>query len=237
MAALQPGRALSVLTWGAAGQIVASPGQLDALGRAIDSPTGPLAPLAAYLADAYGPAGARIMTGTWAEAMRGLIAAGGISRSRAAEITCPALLITGSDDEFCPPGLVAGMAASGAENSLKWRRRSPGSRLARGLAGRHAGELAQRVKRRAPPPGRGTGWSLVLADQVAVGRAEKPEDPRSAQFRRPVWRPRHDVEVHVRETLRLGKLRQVGFWQPVTADRAREARTCQSPRKQAFSFG
>ena len=63
MAALQPRRALSVLTWGAAGQIVASPGQLDALGRAIDNPTGPLAPLAAYLADAYGPAGARIMTG------------------------------------------------------------------------------------------------------------------------------------------------------------------------------
>ena len=62
MAALQPRRALSVLTWGAAGQIVASPGQLDALGRAIDNPTGPLAPLAAYLADAYGPAGARIMT-------------------------------------------------------------------------------------------------------------------------------------------------------------------------------
>ena len=45
--------------------------------------------------------------------MRGLIAAGGdISRSRAAEITCPVLMITGSDDEFCPPGLVAEMAGA-----------------------------------------------------------------------------------------------------------------------------
>jgi len=107
MAALQPGRALSVVTWGAVGQIVASPQQLDALAHVIDHPDGPLKELAAYLAQAYGADGARIMTRSWAAAMRELIDAGGdISRSRAPSITCPALMIAGSADPFCPPGLV-----------------------------------------------------------------------------------------------------------------------------------
>jgi len=111
MAALKPGRALSVVTWGAAGQIVASPQQLDALAHVIDRPDGPLKALAAYLAQAYGADGARIMTGTWAGAMRELIGAGGdISRSRAPSISCPALLIAGSGDPFCTPELVRDMA-------------------------------------------------------------------------------------------------------------------------------
>jgi len=111
MAALEPSRALSVVTWGAAGQVVASPEQLDELAHAVDRPHGPLVVLAAYLAQAYGADGARIMTQSWAQAMRELIAAGGdISRSRAPSITCPALLITGSSDPFCPPELVRDMA-------------------------------------------------------------------------------------------------------------------------------
>jgi pimeloyl-ACP methyl ester carboxylesterase len=111
MAALQPGRALSVVTWGAAGRIVASPEQLDELAHVVDRPTGPLVTLAAYLAEAYGAGGARIITESWAQAMREIIATGGdISRSRAPSITCPALLITGSGDPFCPPGLVYDMA-------------------------------------------------------------------------------------------------------------------------------
>ena len=113
MAALQPGRALSVVTWGAVGQIVASPQQLDALAHVIDHPDGPLKELAAYLAQAYGADGARIMTGSWAEAMRELIGAGGdMSRSRAPSITCPALMIAGSADPFCPPGLVRDMTSA-----------------------------------------------------------------------------------------------------------------------------
>lgn len=111
MAALEPARALSVVTWGAAGRIVASPDQLDELAHAVDRPTRPLVTLAAYLAEAHGADGARIMTESWAQAMREIIAAGGdISRSRAPSITCPALLITGSGDPFCPPGLVRDMA-------------------------------------------------------------------------------------------------------------------------------
>ena len=45
--------------------------------------------------------------------MRQIIDAGGdVSRSRASLITCPALLITGSGDPFCPPGLVRDMAGA-----------------------------------------------------------------------------------------------------------------------------
>ena len=111
MAGLEPARALSVVTWGAAGQIVASPDQLDELAHVVDRPGGPLKELAAYLAEAYGADGARIMTESWAGAMREIIGAGGdVSRSRAPSITCPALLITGSYDPFCPPALVRDMA-------------------------------------------------------------------------------------------------------------------------------
>lgn len=111
MAALDPGRALSVVTWGAAGQIVASRGMLDGLARVVDDPIDPLKALAAYLVEAYGTDNARIMSGSWAQALSGIIDAGGdVSRSRASLITCPALLITGTYDPFCPPSLVREMA-------------------------------------------------------------------------------------------------------------------------------
>jgi valacyclovir hydrolase len=104
MAALRPGCALSVFTWGAIGQITASHADLDELATAITSPGDALAPLAAYLTDAYGPDNATIMTQTWSAAMRGILDDGGdISRSLAAKIRCPALLVAGTYDEFCPP--------------------------------------------------------------------------------------------------------------------------------------
>ena len=111
MAALEPHRALSVLTWGAAGTVEASEDQLTAVARAVDDPTQELRSLAAYLAEAYGPDGARVMTATWADAMRAIIEDGGdISRSLAPRITCPALLMTGTYDWLCPPDLVRAMA-------------------------------------------------------------------------------------------------------------------------------
>jgi valacyclovir hydrolase len=104
MAALRPGCALSVFTWGAIGQIVASHADLDELAAAITSPSDELAPLAAYLTAAYGTANATIMTQTWSSAMRSILDAGGdISRSLAARIRCPALLVAGTYDKFCPP--------------------------------------------------------------------------------------------------------------------------------------
>jgi pimeloyl-ACP methyl ester carboxylesterase len=111
MAALRPGCALSVFTWGATGQIVASDADLDELATAITSPAGAMAPLAAYLADAYGTANATIMTQTWASSMRGILEAGGdISRSLAARIRCPALLVAGTYDKFCSPEMTREMA-------------------------------------------------------------------------------------------------------------------------------
>jgi len=111
IAALEPARARSVVTWGAAGQIVATPEELTAIAVAVDAPDDLLRPLAAYLVEAYGEQSARIMTASWAEAMRGIVDAGGdISRRRAELITCPALLIAGTYDPFCPADLVREMA-------------------------------------------------------------------------------------------------------------------------------
>ena len=112
LAELRPGLPLSVVTWGAAGRLVAPPGSLDAIANAIDQPVPELAPLAAYLAEAYGPDNARIMVGSWAAAMREMVTAGGdISASAAHTICCPALLMTGTDDPYCPPELVRELAA------------------------------------------------------------------------------------------------------------------------------
>ena len=111
IAALEPARARSVITWGAAGQIVATSEELAALATIVDTPDDSLLPLAAYLVQAYGAQNARIMAASWAEAMRGIVGAGGdISRHRAGLITCPALLIAGTYDRFCPPDLVREMA-------------------------------------------------------------------------------------------------------------------------------
>jgi valacyclovir hydrolase len=111
MAELRPRLALTLFTWGAAGKIEATPDELTLLENTVDHPTDDLAPLAAYLATAYGPDGARIMTRSWAQAMRELVAAGGdISRSPAYLISCPALLVAGTDDPHCPPGLTRELA-------------------------------------------------------------------------------------------------------------------------------
>jgi pimeloyl-ACP methyl ester carboxylesterase len=63
------------------------------------------------LVEAHGVHNARLMAGSWARALGGIIDAGGdVSRSRAALITCPTLLITGTYDPFCPPRPVRDMA-------------------------------------------------------------------------------------------------------------------------------
>ena len=113
MAVLRPGCALSILTWGATGQIAASDADLDELAAAItgSGPGDATAPLADYLTAAYGTANAAIMTRTWSSAMRGILEAGGdISRSQAARIRCPALLMAGTYDKFCSPEKTREMA-------------------------------------------------------------------------------------------------------------------------------
>lgn len=111
MAALAPERALSVVAWGAAGQIVEPPEGFGPLERLLDEPPEQLLPLAAYLAEAYGPARAREMAAGWGGALRGIVAAGGdISLSRAGAITCPVLVIIGSDDPYCPAAVAEELA-------------------------------------------------------------------------------------------------------------------------------
>lgn len=112
MASLESGRALSVVTWGAAGQVIApAAGQLDAIENVVDYPIEPLIDLAAHLVDAYGVGNARAMASSWGHALRAIVDSGGdISLSRAMDIRCPSLLLTGTDDPVCPPSLVRKMA-------------------------------------------------------------------------------------------------------------------------------
>ncbi|WP_433007407.1 alpha/beta fold hydrolase [Kribbella sp. CA-294648] len=111
MAALAPSRALSVVAWGAAGQVVEPAEGFVPLMNLLDEPSQGLLPLAAYLAEAYGPERARAMAAGWGGALRDIVAAGGdISLSRAAGITCPVLLVVGSDDPYCPAAVVQELA-------------------------------------------------------------------------------------------------------------------------------
>ncbi|MFC5262896.1 alpha/beta fold hydrolase [Kribbella qitaiheensis] len=111
MAALEPARALSVVTWGAAGQVIAPADGFGPLERLLDEPTPLLLPLAAYLAEAYGPENARAMAKSWAGALRTIVESGGdISRSQAAGISCPSLLVVGADDQHCPAPVVRELA-------------------------------------------------------------------------------------------------------------------------------
>ncbi|UYM06823.1 alpha/beta fold hydrolase [Solicola gregarius] len=107
MAGLAPDRIRSVVAWGAAGYLEPTPETSAGLSRLIDDPPESLLPLAAYLAEAYGADHARTMAANWSAALAEIAAAGGsISRDLADRVTSPALLITGSDDPFCPPRVV-----------------------------------------------------------------------------------------------------------------------------------
>ena len=112
MAIMQPNALKSVVVWGAAGQLQAPPGMLEAFAELIDHPIPPLAGFSEYLKAAYGESNARSMVRSVASALARMIEAGGnISFSRAAEIKCPVLLIAGEHDPFAPPSLVSELAS------------------------------------------------------------------------------------------------------------------------------
>lgn len=112
MAEIRPDAVRSVVSWGAAGHIAAPPEMLEAMDHLVDDPIPPLREFSEYLKVAYGEDNARVMTHSFANALRGIIEAGGdISRAQAPTIECPALLITGEHDPFCPPALVSATAA------------------------------------------------------------------------------------------------------------------------------
>lgn len=112
MAAMRPEVVKSVVTWGSAGQLVAPPGMLEAFYNLVDDPIPPLRDFAEYLKTTYGEDNARAMTRSTSDALRAIIESGGdISRSQAAGIACPVLLLTGEHDMFCPPALVSELAS------------------------------------------------------------------------------------------------------------------------------
>ncbi len=111
MAALQPKIARSIVTWGAGGQLANIHEMPDWFYNVVDSPIPPMKEFSEYMKSAYGEASARVMAQSAGKALRAIMEAGGeISRSRAADISCPALLITGEHDPFAPPALVSEMA-------------------------------------------------------------------------------------------------------------------------------
>jgi pimeloyl-ACP methyl ester carboxylesterase len=86
---------------------------LEAFYNLVDAPIPPLKEFADYLKGAYGEGNARLMAQSESNALRAIIDAGGdVSRSRAGEISCPSLLITGEHDFLATPSLVSEMAGA-----------------------------------------------------------------------------------------------------------------------------
>jgi pimeloyl-ACP methyl ester carboxylesterase len=114
MAALTPGVARSVVTWGAAGVLNDLSGQLrEAMYNVVDHPIPPLQQFRDYLVSTYGEANARAMTQSTVAAISDIIekSGGDLSRSKAGNITCPVLLVAGEHDIFAPPALASQLAA------------------------------------------------------------------------------------------------------------------------------
>jgi pimeloyl-ACP methyl ester carboxylesterase len=86
---------------------------MDAFDNLIDEPIEPMKQFSEYLRTTYGVDDARVMTQSAAKAWEEILRAGGdISRSHAAEIQCPCLLIVGENDFLCPPALASEMASA-----------------------------------------------------------------------------------------------------------------------------
>lgn len=114
MAALFPDVTRSIAIWGAAGVIDDPTGQLrQAFYNVVDDPIPPMKDFSQYLIATYGKDNARATTQSAAAAFTQIVEmrGGDISRSKAHNITCPALLIAGEHDPFASPALVAQLAA------------------------------------------------------------------------------------------------------------------------------
>ncbi len=117
MPILYPDMVRSVVEWGAAGTLRSSEpnsiaGELDQIYNMIDNPTDEMRGWADYVKEQYGEEVVRSMTQGWAEASKAILARGGdISLSRAGEIKCPTLLISGENDPFATPAMTRELAA------------------------------------------------------------------------------------------------------------------------------
>jgi pimeloyl-ACP methyl ester carboxylesterase len=114
MAVLHPELVQSVVEWGAAGTL--GTGELlpefDAIYDLLDNPGPDLREWGEYVRESYGEDVGRRMVRGWVEASRAIIANGGdISLSRAHEIRCPALLLSGEHDPYATPAMTRALAA------------------------------------------------------------------------------------------------------------------------------
>ena len=110
MAELKPEAVRSIVAWGSVGIAPPQP-MLQMFGQVIDNPIPPMQEYSDYLKSTYGEENARTTIQSVVQAFAGLIESGGdISRNRASEIACPALLITGENDPLASPPAVADLA-------------------------------------------------------------------------------------------------------------------------------
>ncbi len=114
MAINSPGVARSAVTWGAAGLLSDPGGHLrEAMYNVVDNPIPPLQGFSEYLVATYGEANARAMARSEVSALSEIIESrgGDLSMSKAGNIACPVLVITGEHDMFVPVSLASQLAS------------------------------------------------------------------------------------------------------------------------------
>jgi valacyclovir hydrolase len=104
----------SLVVWGAAGTLgegdIAP--MLDAIYNMFDDPVEDLEGWRGYIKEQYGEEAGRATLQSWATASKAILARGGdISLSRAHEIRCPTLLISGEYDPFVTPSMTRALAS------------------------------------------------------------------------------------------------------------------------------
>jgi valacyclovir hydrolase len=114
MAVLYPDLVRSLVVWGAAGTLgegdIAP--MLDAMYNLFDDPIEDLQGWRNYIEEQYGEEAGRATLQSWATASKTILARGGdISLSRAHEIRCPTLLISGEYDPFVAPSMTRDLAS------------------------------------------------------------------------------------------------------------------------------
>lgn len=113
IAALHTGVAKSVVAWGATGAVDETHrGVASFFYNVIDDKSAESAGYRDYLINAYGEENARAMTQSFGQVIRAVIDDGGdISLSKADQIRCPVLLITGEHDVIAPKALIDAYAS------------------------------------------------------------------------------------------------------------------------------
>jgi pimeloyl-ACP methyl ester carboxylesterase len=115
MAATAPEVVHAVATWGAAGTLSDPDGKLRAvMYNMVDHPIPPMQAFRDHLVATYGEANARAMTQSQTTALGAIIdgpTKGDLGLAKADDIACPVLLLTGVEDIFVPPALLAQSAA------------------------------------------------------------------------------------------------------------------------------